>query len=119
MKLLSILCWVLFAFAALSAYAGNSLKPFKITFQTTDCSGQTGLASVDVDHIDKIQTMDCKAPAGHALKQVLVKSGLGLSSYNAYTVTDKESMRIQRQIDSYMQAREKALEQGRTIIIEH
>ncbi len=119
MKLLIVLCGAFCVFPALSAHADNSLKPFKITFRTTDCSGQSGIASVDVDRIDKIQPMRCPPPARLLLKQILVRSGPGLASYDAYTVTDEESAHVQRQIDSYMQAREKALERSNPIIIDH
>ncbi|MHB8453866.1 MAG: hypothetical protein ACYDDO_04030 [Acidiferrobacterales bacterium] len=119
MKLLSIVCGAFCVFTALSAHADNSLNSFKITFQTTDCSGQSGIASVDIDRIDKIQPINCPPPTRLLLKQILVKSGPGLASFDAYTVTEEESAHVQRQIDRYMQAREKTLERSRPIIIEH
>ncbi len=118
-KIPSLLCGLLLASVCLTAYPDSALKPFKITFQTTDCNGQTGMASVDVDRVDRIQTIDCPTPSGRTLKQVLVRSGPGLTSYDAFTVTNDESSRIQRQIDSYMHARQKALEEGKSLIIEH
>lgn len=119
MKLPSLLCGILLAFAAIAGHADSAFKPYKITLQTTDCNGQTGMASVNVDHVVKIQTISCTEPPGRTLRQVLVRSGTDPASYDAYTVTDEESSRIQRQIESYMRAREKALEESKSLIIEH
>ena len=93
------------------------LKPYKVTFRTTDCAGDTGLASVDVDRIEKIRTLECSPGAGgRRIKQVLAKSASG---YEVHSVTADEAEKIEKQINVYMDARRKAVEGGKTIIIDH
>ena len=96
------------------------LKPYKVTFRTTDCAGDTGLASVDVDRIEKIRSLECNPGAsGRRIKQVLTKSASGASGYEVHTVTADEADKIEKQINAYMDARKKAVEGGKTIIIDH
>ena len=96
------------------------LKPYKVTFRTTDCAGDTGLASVDVDRIEKIRNLECNpGTSGRRIKQVLTKSASGASGYEVHTVTADEADKIEKQINAYMDARKKAVEGGKTIIIDH
>ena len=105
---------LLFAGPTLGA---DVLKPYKVTFRTTDCAGDTGMASVDVDRIEKIRSLECNPDAsGRRIKQVLTKSASG---YEVHTVTAEEADKIEKQINVYMDARRKALEGGKTIIIDH
>lgn len=107
---------LLFAGPALGA---DVLKPFKVTFRTTDCAGDTGMASVDVDRIEKIRSLECgPGNAGRRIKQVLTKPP-GASGYEVHTVTADEADKIEKQINVYMDARRKAVESGKTIIIDH
>lgn len=85
----------------------------KVTFRTTDCSGATGLASVNVDHIARTQPYDC--PNGRKLKQVLTRSP-GLNE--AYTMAEDEAPKLEAQIQRIMDARQKALETNKGIIIQ-
>ncbi len=96
------------------------LKPYKITFRTTDCAGDTGMASVDADRIDKIRSVDCGPDkSGRQLKQVLVKPVGKATGYEVFMVTSEDAGKIEKQIDGYMEARKKALESGKTLIIDH
>jgi len=88
--------------------------PLKATFRTVDCSGATGMASVDVDHIHRIQPYDC--PNGRKLKQVLVRRPGGTNE--AYTISEEEAPRLEAQIERLMGSRQKALEQSRPVVID-
>jgi len=87
----------------------------KVTFQTRDCSGATGLASVNVDRITRIQPYNC--PDGQQLKQVLTRSEGGVGE--AFLITADEGVKLQAQIQHIMDARRKALEQQKPVIIQH
>jgi len=109
--LMCSLLWV----AASPALAADPTRPLKVTFQTTDCSGATGFASVDVDHIDRLQPITCDS--GRALKQVLVKTRSG--SFEVYTVAEAEAGKIEAQIQQVMESRRKALESEKSLRITH
>lgn len=108
---------LLFAFLLsllpLSASQAMDTQILKVTFRATDCSGATGLASVNVDHIARTQPYDC--PNGRKLKQVLTRSP-GLNE--AYTIAEDEAPKLEAQIQRVMDARQKALETNKGIIIQ-
>lgn len=115
--LLSLAIALVIASPGLSA---DALKPYKVTFRTTDCAGDTGMANVDVDRIEKIRGVDCGPDkSGRQLKQVLVKPQGKATGYEVFMVTTEDAGKIEKQIDDYMDARKKALESGKTLIIEH
>ena len=102
------------------ALAADVLKPYKVTFRTTDCAGDTGLASVDVDRIEKIRSVDCGPDkSGPRLKQVLAKPQGRTSGYEVFMVTAEDANKIEKQINDYMDVRKKTLEGGKTLIIDH
>jgi len=91
---------------------------YMITFQTTDCNGDTGMASVEINRIYKIETVECDPPHQTAKrKQVLVFSRTLRGSYDVFTVDEKEAANIQKQIQAYMNSRRKLLENGTPIIL--
>ena len=91
---------------------------YMITFQTTDCNGDTGIASVEIDRIYKIKSISCEPPYQDArLKQVLVHSRTLHDSFDVFTIDEKEADNIQKQIQAYMDARRKLLENGAPIIL--
>lgn len=94
--------------------AADPSRPLKATFQTTDCSGATGLGSVNIDRIDRLQPHRCDN--GRALHQVLVRNAAG--SFDVYTVTPSEAGKLEAQIQQAMDARRRALEKGTTIHID-
>ncbi len=115
MKLRRIVITLLIA-ASFPAFAASTVGgPIKVTFQTTDCSGSTGMASVNADAVSRVQPYAC--PNGKALKQVLTHAGSGTGE--AYLITTEESARLQAQIQRVMDARQKALEQQKPIVIQH
>ena len=112
---------------------------YQITFQTNDCNGDTGLATVVVNSIYKIESITCDIPhEQNKRKQILIKSKIAttgssgqdpifavnrlqpvvVDSYNVMTVTEEEAVKIQQDIDRYMQARRKLLEKGSSVIIQ-
>ncbi len=115
MKKMMLVVLFLMLSVAVAAAAESS---YMITFQTTDCNGDTGLASVEIDRIYKIETIECDPPHQSAKrKQVLVFSRTLHGSYDVFTVDEKEAVTIQKQIQAYMDARRKLLENGTPIIL--
>jgi hypothetical protein len=110
-RTLLLLCLLL---TAVPAPAADPSRPLKATFQTTDCAGTTGLGSVDIDRIDRLQPHTCDN--GRALQQLLVRNAAG--SFDVYTVTPQEAGKLEAQIQQAMEARRKALEKGTTIHID-
>lgn len=104
-----------FAMCAAPGYTtAGTLEPLKVTFQTTECNGDTGMASVDVDRIERIQTVGCDG--GRTLRQVLVKPVTG-DGFQVYSISGEESVNIERQIKQYMDTRKKTLEGSKPILI--
>ena len=67
-------CLVIMLIVASPSLTADVLKPYKVTFRTTDCVGDTGMASVEVDRIEKIRGVDCgPGKNGRQLKQVLAR----------------------------------------------
>lgn len=104
---------LLLSLLPLSASQAMGTEILKVSFRTTDCNGATGLASVNVDHIARTQPYDC--PNGRKLKQVLTRSP-GLNE--AYTMAEDEAPKLEAQIQRAMDARQKALETNKGIIIQ-
>jgi len=102
-----------------SAGAGFADDSYNIIFETMDCSGNTGFASVGLDEIYKMNNGDCSEPdnPGRKLKQLLVHDGSG--SYTAYTLTQDEAKNVMRDMKEYMRARKGVLERSDSIIIGH
>ncbi|MDH4133435.1 MAG: hypothetical protein OEV31_01470 [Gammaproteobacteria bacterium] len=105
----------LVAIVAGPAMAAGALGPIKVTFQTIDCSGAAGMASVNADAVSRVQPYTC--PNGKALKQVLTAAGSG--NGEVYLISAEESVKLQSQIQRVMDARQKALEQQKPIVIQH
>lgn len=92
-------------------------EPQKVAFETTDCSGASGFATISVDSIYKIQDGDCNDPNNpeQRLKQLLVHNGSG--SYNIYSLGQGEAREVMNEVKAYMKARRGALERSNTIIL--
>jgi hypothetical protein len=116
-KLIRYSMFICSLFSACLVY-GAGISDFQITFQTTDCNGNMGIASVNVEEIYRIQSMQCDPGSTLELKQVLVKSASGVTNYEVFTVTADEAKQIQDQIKFYMNSRRKALEKGSSIVVE-
>ena len=94
---------------------GAQASPYQVTFETTECNGDTGFTTVGVDQIFKIQAGDCSGPDGKQLKQMLVHDGSG--SYLAYTLTEEEAKAVKNEVKAYMAARRGVLEKPGAVIV--
>jgi len=114
MKTRTLLSFLLFLFLLSSAWADDS---YKLVFETMDCSGQSGFASVGPEEIYKIENGDCADPGhpGQKMKQLLIHDGSG--SYRAYSLTSAEARNVMRDLKEYMRARKGVLEHSRSIIV--
>ena len=113
MRIRAISTAILLGIALPVALAADFPGELKVTFRTSDCAGATGLGSVNADHITRIQSYDC--PNGRKLKQVLTRTPGGTNE--VFTVTDEEALKLEAQIQRVMDARQKALEQTKPVII--
>jgi len=98
---------------------GRADDSYKVVFETMDCSGNMGFATVGPDEIYKIGNGDCADPENpeHDLKQLLIHDGSG--SYKVYTLTQKEARNVMQDVKEYMRARKGVLERSDSIIISH
>lgn len=90
-------------------------SPYQVTFETTDCNGDTGFTTVGVDEIFKIQAAGCSGPDGTPLKQMLIHDGSG--SYKAYNLTEEESKNVSKEIKDYMASRRGVLDRSNAVIV--
>ncbi len=105
------------AWAASTATA-SSLKPLTIGVRTTDCRGQNGYANIEIDRITRLQSYTCPE-SSRALTQLLARPAEAGAGLEAYMLTDEEAARVQGEIERLRALRQRALEQGKTIILEH
>jgi len=112
MKMFCISTLLLLA-VALSAEA----EPYQVIFETIDCSGSTGFATVAVNNIYKVEDADCSHPDQPAqkLKQMLVHEESG--SYNAYTLSQEQAKEVMLEVKAYMKARRNLLERSDAVIV--
>jgi hypothetical protein len=101
-------------FLSFAAHAGDD---YKVIFETMDCSGNTGFATVGADEIYKMNNGDCTDPNDPAkrLKQLLVHDGSG--SYIVYTLTQDEARNVMMEMKEYMKSRKGVLDRSDAIII--
>ena len=110
------LCFFAILFFACLAMVGVAIaSSYQVTFETTDCNGDTGFSTVGVAEVYKIQSAGCSGPEGIPLKQMLVHDGSG--SYTAYTLTEEESKNVRKEIKDYMAARRGVLDRSNAIIV--
>lgn len=102
-------------FVCLGMIGTAHCSPYQITFETTDCNGDTGFSTVGIDEIFKIQSAGCSGPDGSPLKQILIHDGSG--SYNVYTLTEEESKNVRKEIKDYMASRRGLLDRSDAIIV--
>ena len=96
------------------SYAGE-LSTYKISFKTLACDGSKGYASVDADKVEKIINSKCeKGDAEKEVYQLLVDEG---SSYQVFTVSQKEADRLMKRIDEFQDVKKEAIKDSANIII--
>lgn len=82
---------------------------FRVVFETTNCSSESGYIMVDVEDIYKIENADCKQ-----LKKMLVKNDQG--TYDTFTLTQVEAKRVLIDMKVYMKTQLANLEKTHTLI---
>ena len=92
----------------------SALDSYKVAFETTECNGDMGFATVAIESIDKIQSESCLYE-GKKLKKLLVRKG---SSYVTYTLTYDEAKSIMQDVKLYNRMRLKMMENSNTLIID-
>lgn len=95
----------------------HAADEYKVFFETMDCSGNTGFATVGADEIYKMNNGDCTDPNDPAkrLKQLLVHDGTG--SYIVYTLTQDEARNVMMEMKDYMKSRKGVLDRSEAVII--
>ena len=111
---LKFLVFALATTIAGAAGAAGFPGTLNVTFRTMDCDGATGIAHVNPDTITRVQPHTCSN--GRQLKQVLTRVTTGTAE--VYTVAPEEAPKIESELIRVRQAREKALEQTKPIVIE-
>jgi hypothetical protein len=96
---------------------GKAGDSYKVVFETMDCSGNSGFATVSPDEIYKVNNGDCSDPEnpGKKLKQLLVHDGSG--SYIAYSLTQEEARSVMQDVKEYMRSRKGVLDRSESVII--
>jgi hypothetical protein len=93
---------------------------YQVTFETEECNGDTGMATVPINDIFRIQGMECDPPNEDVkLKQLLVRSSGIHGSYDAFTITPETADMIKKEIKEYMGSKKRLLDRGRSIILHH
>lgn len=113
-RLLSSLFILLF----ITSFA-NAADSYKVIFETMDCNGNSGFATVGADEIYKMNNGDCTDPNDPAkkLKQLLVHDGSG--SYLVYSLTQDEARNVMLDLKEYMKSRKGVLDRSDAVIISH
>ncbi len=117
MKYLS-LTTALFSVLFFNAY-GHAADSYQVVFETMDCSGNTGFATVQPGEIYRVVNGDCSNPEapGKKLKQLLVHDGKG--SYTAYSLTQEEARTVMTDVKEYMRSQKGLLDRSNSIILSH
>ncbi len=100
--------------ALLLGWQGGLRADVPISVQTTECGGESGLATFDVDRLYKIQPGTCADPGnpGQRLQQVLIRSDSDLTRYDVVQVTQDEATAILEQVRAVSRARLENLTQS-------
>lgn len=101
------------------ASVSNASDGYKVIFETMDCNGNTGFATVGANEIFKMNNGDCTDPNDPAkrLKQLLVHDGSG--SYLVYSLTQDEARNVMLDMKEYMRSRKGVLDRSEAVIISH
>ncbi len=101
----------------IASFQVQAADSYKVVFETMDCSGNSGFATVGPDEIYKVGNGDCSDPDNPArkLKQLLVHDGQG--SYRVYTLTQDEARSVMQDVKEYMRSRKGVLDRSDAVII--
>ncbi len=90
-----------------------ALDSYQVAFETTECNGEHGFATVQIEDIDKIQSASCRYE-GKKLQKLLVRKN---GSYETYTLTYTEAKGVMQDVKLYNRARLKMMENANTLVI--
>lgn len=90
---------------------------FTVVFETMQCNGDRGFASVNMESVSKIESGSCANPTDpkQKLRQLLVKNDRG--SYDTFSLTQEAAEDVMAQIKAYNKARLENLQKANTLII--
>ena len=86
---------------------------YQVAFETTECSGELGFATVQIKNIDRIESAGCRHE-GKKLQKLLVRRG---GSYATYTLTHGEAREVMKDVRLYNRARLKMMENANAVVI--
>jgi len=104
---------ILISLSLLWSFSLSATDSYQVAFETTECDGESGFATVAIQSIDKIQTASCSYE-GKKLKKLLVRSG---SSFATYTLTYSEAKSVMQDVKLYNRMKLKMMENANTLII--
>jgi hypothetical protein len=90
-----------------------ALDSYQVAFETTECSGEHGFATVEIADIDKIQSAGCRYEGKKLQKLLIRKNG----TYETYTLTYDEAKAVMQDVKLYNRARLKMMENANTLVI--
>jgi hypothetical protein len=91
-------------------YADES---YQVAFETTECSGDLGFATVEIKNIDRIESAECRHE-GKKLQKLLVRRR---GSYVTYTLTHDEAREIMKDVRLYNRARLQMMQNANAVVI--
>ena len=90
-----------------------ALDRYQVAFETTECNGDKGFATIDIARIERIESADCRYK-GKKLQKMLVKKG---GTYAVYMLTYDEAREVMRDIRLYNRAKLKMMQNSDTLVI--
>ena len=90
-----------------------ALDGYQVAFETTECNGEKGFATVDMAKIDRIESDDCRYNE-KKLQKMLVKSG---GSYAVYRLTFDEAREVMKDVRLYNRAKLRMMENATPVVI--
>ncbi len=88
-------------------------ESYQVAFETTECSGELGFATVEIKNIDRMESAGCRHE-GKKLQKLLVRRG---GSYATYTLTHDEAREVMKDVRLYNRARLKMMENANAVVI--
>ncbi len=92
-----------------------AFEKYQVAFETTECNGDKGFATVNIAKIDRIESDSCTYE-GKKLQKMLVKKG---DSYVVYHLTFQEAREVMKDIRLYNRTKLKMMERSSPVVITH
>ncbi len=102
-----ILVWALLVMSSVAD------EVYQVAFETTECSGEGGFATVGVDAIDRIKSAGCSVDGKKLMSMIVKKEG----SYVTYTLSTQEAKSVMADVKAYMRARLEMLQRSTPVVI--